>query len=354
MNTSRKYKNSGKVFGLDLDSLYHTMGLYEWNNHSGQGYMDLEGKPSDSTVLFVLSQFERFNVPVFPLLNELIDHCYSKVVEVIDFWEPYALFWGLTDIVATEDWRFSVYTVGGDETNPEYLETFKLEPGQGMKAFNELMGMPGLSPVPYGLGDFIEDQLFCDGDVDTESFWHFLSDELRCEIFEVCNDDLDLVKNYFKLGAWASFMWFLSPEAQPFLYSYNQIMSATMQYGESILYEGYPYTPENYRREDRAIHSCSRCGVQSWCVESVLEVEGTVSVCEGCLNGELDTGLPYVCGTKFCKWQACPNHPNHMADQGSMNGAQRRYGQLNAMARGNDFVKQQMLADAEERRRLIK
>ena len=112
---------------------------------------------------FIESQFKRFNVPLPPF--DLIRDGAWEATVAVNNWEPYAFFYGHTDVVLSEEWQTCTFEILDDdnkpvELDPENLETYKLIPNNDQRFFDYVMANPGLNNMstivlnPDGSRDF--------------------------------------------------------------------------------------------------------------------------------------------------------------------------------------------------------
>lgn len=325
----------------DLGGKDYTFKEYQFEeavNNSGVGVMGLnEGVPYEC-MNFVRSQFERFRVPVTERVWGLIENGAQYGLCFIDYDMPYALYWGLSDVEMTDDWRnysfhlFDSKDSIGYEANPEYLETFTYVPGQSDRVFQHIMANPSLKDIPE-FGEELYDRL------DEYLAWSCpeLVSEYLPAVEEMFGEEsaAENARAYFEMAAWAAIAWICGPYSREYRKDANLIFDVCEKYGEAILYEGQVIAPANYRRVNRAPESCHRCGINSWCTESTLEGDTVVLICEACQNGSLPRLTELSCGTKVsCKYTGCPHHPLHYRGAGAFREAMNKHGQLNAVARG--------------------
>lgn len=311
--------------------------LYDWCMESGQGFMAMDwDPPPESCSRFILSQFERFNAPFPEELFPILKISSQAVLHWIDFLDPYLLYWDTTDICLTSDWEFTTFIIDGSEIDPCEVETFTLNPGTSESTFHHCMSHPGLESLPNGMGEEIKELML--GGYNNEEIWGAMDAETDNALREVCTfngvTDNDMMENYFNLAAWATFCWLMTPEGMALMAEHNCVMEAVYAYGECIIHEGYVYGPDQYQKIERPPKTCGQCGVNSWCVEEILEDRGLSFMCESCINEGMPPLGPFMCATKFCKWTKCPHHPNFAESQSHMGGFHRKYGQLNGMAQG--------------------
>jgi len=327
--------------------------IYDWVSNGGEGLMGLHlTSVPDAAIDFAVSQYARFNVPVNGELIEVISSSISKAFFLVDYWNPYTLLHGISDVNCTNDWADHTYEVyNGNEFNghsseadPEVLETFTYVPGQAEEFFNYCLSHPGIDGMPYGVGHDLRGVLF----EHDQEIWEDLSPEAEKELYRVCSVenaegkivvDRNRLDAYIELAAWAGFLWIAGPLGRAFRMSHHEIMDCAATYGECILSSGCIIPPTHYRRIPRPPRSCYRCGVQTWCVEPTQVDESSCFICEHCLYGTLPNFGGANCGTKFCKFSVCPNHPLHHMGQAGVTESLRTSGQLMAVARGDAFTK---------------
>ncbi len=329
--------------------------IFDWVSNSGSGLMGVRfGEVPEGAIDFAIQQYARFNVPVNALLVEVIRLGISSAIYLVDFFNPYSLLHGVSDVNATDEWASHTFQIfdgiefGGTskEADPEVLETFAYVPGQAEEFFNYCLSRPGLDAMPYGIGCSLREILF---DLD-EEIWDGMTSEVEKELKEACREDLpdgtsvvnkDRMHAYIELAAWAGFLWIAGPLGRAFRMSNHEIMDCAMTYGECILSTGSIIPPTNYRKLPRPPRSCYKCGMQTWCVENTQVDESFTYVCEACLNFDFPKFGGANCGTKFCKLSACIHHPFHYLGSEGMFSAMRQSGQLMAVARGDAITRLQ-------------
>ena len=310
----------------------------DWVNNSGYGLMNFNfGDVPDRCVDFCLEQYLRFRVPYSERIHEVIVAGASAAFHFVDYWNPYAMFRGVSDVNMTFDWSTHTYLIHGfdrgsslkKEADPQQLETFAAVPGQAEAVFNEMIMKPGLKALPYSMGGEIAEIL--EGH-NGEECWDSISTEADLALRELCRGDKRSMFAYFELAAWASFIWLVGPYGRWYRAERHEIMGTAMQHGECILLEGTIISPEYYTKVARPPKSCHRCGIQTWCVEPSMTGRDTLYICEACLNFDMPKFGFANCGAKYCKDSTCPNHPfAHMGQAGMYETA--RHGQLAQMAR---------------------
>lgn len=316
--------------------------LGEW---SGEGAMSIyDWEPSEPTIQFVLSQFDRFNIPFTEELLPLIDVCYSALLYYLNHYDPYFVYLGLTEVQVTDHWKNFSYCLTGHlgmstELPANRVETYRLYPGNDELIFNDLMSKPGLGAIPWCS---MEDELFYEGSY--FDIWRNL-DSAKCHaaLNELCTKEVGGKREFFeerkegyaKLAIWACLMHIISPEMKEFRKKVFPLIGCCYETGECIIYENEIFDSTFYTKQERMPLSCSECGVVSWCVELAQLGNTSRYICESCLNGnEGVEKRPFACGLKMCPVVRCPNHPQH-GDGVSGIGFYRSYGQLNTLGAEN-------------------
>lgn len=315
--------------------LYNNTTLYDWVQNSGVGLGGIECSHDlfdPGIIEFIKSQLDRFSI-IHPPLEMMLETAF-RVLQVIDFGDPYSWFYGTTEVDMSPHWQSFTYEIRDidgkwHEADPENLETFTLVPGQSEEKFFEIMGQPGLESLPFGLGDMIKSEFGDDGSCG-ENVWLTLPDEVKQEILRLGNVDA-----YFNLIIWASVAWFFGPPGKDFR-AYNPIYEACFAHGECVLYKGFVYAREDYRKVLRPPQSCVVCGLDSWCVELVYLDDTNRYICEYHLKGK-GSG-PYTCGTRMCRYVECHHHPYYGQEHALLNYL-RTHGQL-ARIDNENIVKQ--------------
>lgn len=163
--------NTYKIIGKDLQDkhMHRDNPLADWINNGGYGYglfeTDERNMPRAEIQDFILSQFERFNVPFPPA--EVIDIGINVAFHHISSWDPYYMFaYNMTEVDITNGWMVNTYKITQDngkliELDTDDLETFVACPGQDIQSFNHYMNAPGLTNIPDG--EFIDSHLCGEG-----------------------------------------------------------------------------------------------------------------------------------------------------------------------------------------------
>jgi len=325
--------------------------LWEWINSSGQGVMGFEfGSIPDECFNFCLTQYARFGVPMSPELHEVITVGGSASFYFADVIDPYALFEGVSDVNMTQDWAYVAYKIFDPrfpdkrsyEPRGEQVETFVFMPGQAEEKFNFHMARPGLDALPEHHGFGIRDVLSGDYRGD-EGIFESVSNAGEAAIIEACTVvgpdgapivDQRRVESYFELAAWAAYLWLIGPESRDWRMYRHEVMQTAINYGECLIVDHEFISPKYYSKFDRPPQSCYLCGVQSWCVEHTQIMNHTGFICEACSNFDMPKSGVTNCGTKFCTFSPCPNHPyHHLGEKGAF-AATREKGYLLDVARG--------------------
>jgi hypothetical protein len=269
---------------------------------------------------FMISQFIRFNVAL--PRPDLLIWCWEMAFYYIDQYDPYLFFWGMSDVIKTEDNYYYQYALrdGDDrwyEVEADELETFAQWSGFEGR-FQDIYNTPGLSEYFDGVEDFLQNHI---ADVASDPHGYPQEDKFYRQYGKHAYD-------YIHLGLWAAIVWMISPEAGWWRHKFHPIFQMCYDYGECIIHTWTFYEPTEYRKLNRPAHSCVQCGIQEYCVElSQVDrpgVNGTYFMCENCLHPK-----PFgenFCGSRECEKFSCPNHPNK--NQSSLVASDRRYGKL--------------------------
>ena len=362
--------------------------LWDWISNTGTGIWRFSyGDLPDGCFNFVIEQFARFNVPFPESVAEVAIAGASAAFYVCDSVYPYGLFSGTSDVDVTDDWGKHAYELlpwddgrhAATEADVENLESFAFMPGQCEKMFNYMMSHPGLQAIPSQVGDhideIIENQLngeevfdaitaetdhalraLCFGPVEEtlfvcaaghsnikdnvargeQSIWcpHYDCPESAQRRDSVMVEKVDQQKflNYFKLAAWAGFVWLAGPLGREYRRENIMVFDECLEHGECILIDGTIIGPQYYRKTSRPPKACHVCHVQAWCIELTVAGDTSVFICEGCLNGDFPRSSIVTCGTKLCRDTDCHHHPLFNTGSGATFTAAARYGQLGAMA----------------------
>lgn len=314
---------------------------------------------------FVVEQYNRFRFPHVGMSKYLHIVAPAMIIDLVDYDDPYLMLWDASDVTMTHDWETYTYEVTEDkevywELDPERLETFRYIPYQADEFFNKHMAMPGLDAFPSWLGGTIKayvDQVLAQGFSAGSYYLHNIPtpndvyDDLSKRILN--EDGLtneSRVNAYFDLALWASTLWIFGPLGRDYRMSTSDIMEVCLTDGECIVYDGEAISPEFYRKTDRPIRSCYKCGIGGWCVELSMDDNATCRyICEGCLSRGMKPRNGATCGTKFCKYFECPHNAYYNAGQGAVRDVMRTHGQL----AGRAAAKKEALLQATEQKRLL-
>jgi hypothetical protein len=318
--------------------------VWDWVNQSNVGYMRFTfGNLPDGCYDFCMEQLRRFRVPPGEYLDGVVTVGGSATFYVLDVVEPYAMFHGVSDVDVTGEWANTTYKIfdprapdrsSSEPNSPEDIESFSYVPGQAEETFNSLINNPGLNIIPNNTGEVIRDVL---GGYHGETGFHQLTTEHQIEIDRVCTTaergvdetQRDLI---FELAAWAAYVWLVGPLGRDYRINHHDIMNAAIIDGECIAYNYMIIPARYYTKIDRPPMSC-RCGVQVWCVESTQVGNHRGFICEACLNYDMPKSSYATCGTKFCMFTPCPNHPYHSYGTAGIAKAYNEKGQLVARVR---------------------
>lgn len=296
-------------------------------------------------VEFIHQQYKRYRIPLTHDIEEYMPVLAGALsLELVDYYDPYSLFWDFSDVSYTNEWLNYAYDIrlaGGSivECEPELIETYRFIPGQAEWFFNEHIVKPGLKSLPPELRslppdvirDYQEGHHYPHGLYFNHAFP--CNEEVNDMLDKAClNEDgsVNLAKQwaYWDISMWSGMMWLLGPLSRDFRANYSEITECALQYGECIIYDGVVVNPTNYRRHERQVQSCYKCGISAWCTEQTMDSDGVMRlICEGCLS----KGMPRLpgtsCGTKFCRYWECPHNANYM-DRNAMRGEMNKHGQL--------------------------
>jgi len=289
---------------------------------------------------FCLEQYQRFNIPMPEEIHEVIHIGGHATFSYVDYINPYALFYGTSDVNMTEEWSEYTYEIYDEyykktfEASPEGLETFRADLQQGEEVFIDILGKPGLEALPGGIGGEISD-VINGGYYSDESCFDRCEPKTKEYLKALCSAngviDHNRIEAYFNLAAWASYAWIIGPLSRRFRMDRHHVFAEVLQYGEAILSDGCVIPPANYRRLVRPPLSCHECGVTTWCIELVVVDGGTRYICEHCASeGMPPLGLA-TCGSRHCLLSNCQHHP--MCGLG-FQAASRKYGQLSNATKG--------------------
>jgi len=319
----------------------HQDQLWDWVNNSNQGVMGFDGTVPEECFTFCLEQYARFGIHVPKEIYGAILEAASRVFYLVDIFDPYILFYGISDVNLTSDWSEYTYEVIDTnniyEANPEYFETYQCDLEQCDRIFNDILSKPALEALPFGLGANIEDML--EGEMSGESCFDVIDQEIREHMKGLCLDPDGTVNwtkmhAYLRLAAWASFAWLAGPLSRDYRIINHEIFSTALRHGEAIMVDGCVISPRNYRKLSRPPLSCYKCGIASWCTEMTMVDGSTRYICEHCLSEGMPPSKLSTCGSKRCLLSQCPHHPYHHMGAAGLRYTMREHGQLRAAADG--------------------
>jgi hypothetical protein len=306
---------------------------------------------------FIKSQFDRFKIPHEPTLIEIAEGAYRTVLWTFGMRDPYSLFFGISDVNMTHDWKNWTFELMDDkrfvaELHPEKIETYAYVPGQAEAVFNECLSKPGLAALPNYLGMMLGEAI--DGEFWGEDPFEEYSPLTKECLNRLCTlpdgaVDKSRIRAYMELVHWAAMIWFIGPLGRDIRRGCHTIIDVTMEFGESILSECSVYGPDVYRKVSRPPMSCMHCGISAWCVEMTCVSGGAKYICEHCATIDMPRMQDTTCGTKWCKFSQCAYHRYHGMADADLN-TMRGTGQMHHMA-GNARSVAPVLG--EEKRRAI-
>lgn len=313
----------------------HRQSLHDMVENNGCGYTGLTECPElpDDCFTFVKSQFARFNVPFPEEVWQIYERAVQAVCYYIDYTDPYSILLNLSDISFTDHWQKFTYEFRGDnapeEGDPEQIETFAFVPGQAEHWFNHMLANPGLQAIPHDIGKGIEMEVECWLENVQEEWQEWEP------IVQICAGN---IKPYMELASWAIFVWIIGPMGRDWRMDTNALFDACITHGEAVLHEGTVIGPRDFKKVQRPPQSCHTCSLDAWCTE-IIEVDGVSRyICEYCLNGGRALYPEANCGSRICKYVACPRHPLYSRNDptNALYGMMRQQGGL----LGNDSSRQ--------------
>ena len=303
--------------------------LCSWTEDCGTGIMGIEGSADlpDECYEFIRTQFARFGVPLpEPLDTEIPEALAYQTMFYLDYHSPYVPLIELSDVEFTNEWCSYTYEIldpegkqAPVEADPEKLETFRFVPGQCERWFEYFMSHPGLKALPGRIGQELTDMLSGDYYGDRGVATEQLTERGHAMLVEICTSvdpntqkevfNQDMWDTYTELAGWATFVWFMGPPGREYRYAMHDVFHWCLEKGECVIYDRTTLGPDQYRQVQRMPQSCAKCSLDSWCVELTL-IEGTARyLCEVCLNGRAPMFSQANCGSRMCKYIACPYHP---------------------------------------------
>ena len=258
--------------------------MYDW-----EGIFSEQTNIPQEMMTFIEEQHKRFNVALPP--EEVIRYTIEYTYTALTRWDPYSWFSGITDVECTQSWMdhtYEIMNLDGEkvEVDPEELETFRIFPGRDLTSFNDAITNPGLGNLPCGIGSLIDE--FLDGECTSgESVMGCLSPHAAYTLREMSHNNPDTVKAHVHLIAWSAACWMIGPMGKEYRRDICHIFDTCYEYGECIVFQGYVYSPNEYKVVNRAPRSCVICGLDSWCVEMVHLDGMTRYICEHHVNPTL-------------------------------------------------------------------
>jgi hypothetical protein len=300
---------------------YREASLHDHLNNCGEGLMALRwiGDLPDDLISFCKQFYQLVKVEEPP--EDVIRYGAWATYYAIDIMDPYALFCGFSDVDCSDDWCEFAYEVSDldgkvhEITDPEYLESFVHNPGQDQKRFTEALNrmyqpdFKGIDEMPFDMSMFVQEWW------DNEDPLKMLDDTSKAWLGDKKYDE---VRPFFDLASWATWLWFTGPYGRDFRTQHHPIFNAvlTSKRGEAIVYEGGIFGGDDYTKLPRKPQSCVTCGLDAWCVEMV-HIKGTSRfMCEHHVNGKLPLYGSANCGSRVCKFVACP----YNSEYGKANG----------------------------------
>ena len=308
--------------------------------------MGYDGTVPEECMEFCFEQYARFGIPAPREIADIVSVGASYSFYHCDVHDPYALFWGASDVILTDEWSKYTFEIKDDgrtyEASPEYFETFRYVPDQCEEAFQHLMSHPGAESLPNNLGYDIDD--YINGEYTGESAYQITDPDALEVVKQLCTMsdgvvDWTRIRAYYKLAAWAGFAWLAGPPGRIYRMDYHGIFRTAIQYGEAILLDGSVIAPDSYRRLDRPPISCHVCGISAWCTELTMSEGSTRYICEHCNSEGMPPIFMATCGAKRCMLAHCLHHPSHSMGVGGMHHAYRNHGQLVDVAKGNTVIR---------------
>lgn len=328
------------------DRMSQLVTMLDWEN--GAIFDSSVGVPK-AAVDFVDQQFARFGIPMPQKLWPLKALGPALAIHLVDYSDPYMLFWEYSDVCCNPEWCQNTYEISTSrgkkfEADPTDLETFHVDFNQGNEFFNKHIAMPGVKAFPEHLSSSVDEgmELFL-----SDQYWPAVLNlvqgypdlkQLKHDVMMECIERGDMnhkkFKAYFDLSMWAGILWLFGPYSREWRRENSEIYHAAFNYAEFILYEQQIYIPSEYVKIPRSPNSCYKCGIDAWCVENTLDHSGTArSICEGCMTKGMPRIATTTCGTKFCKYYECHHNAWHQHGAGGLKDMMRQHGQLTSKMR---------------------
>lgn len=281
---------------------------------------------------------------------------FSQVWTYLNYVDPYVLFTrGLSDVCISPDWAENTYEItkfihhGARsilyEPDPEEVESYSINLGEGEWAFQEFLKSPtlvymeALEQPKHFLHDIaITLQENVQQELDEVGLAELLLPHQEKALRAACSYrnekgikvlDIRRIELYFEFAAWASLVWVLSPLSRDWRCDHNELFDAVLNDGEALLIGHGVYTRGSYRKIPRPPQSCRQCGIQSWCLSNLLHGHSLALLCESCVTEGLPVLPPANCGTRLCRLPQCKHHPFNIFDPNMrLHETMRKTGQL--------------------------
>ena len=310
------------------------------SNNGSFGILEYYGvgrESNEACFIYMMEQFQRFGIRPIPQ-DDLLSYCWTTALYYIDTYDPYLMFDGLTDVIKTKEayyYQYSYFNEDEDrwyDVKGDYIETFRYW-ADGSKNWHYVNTQPGLKKHFPALYDYFE-----------EHFVFLNADQFDAEFYA---EERALIKKYgptttdlIHLGIWAAVMWMCAPMAESVEWRehYHPIYNFCYQDGACLVLEGMHFVgPSHYKRHERPVNSCAKCGIQDWCVEIVDMKTSVELLCEHCVSGG-ERFPSRVCGRRMCETTSCQNHPFFKDDEAKtklrMLAAAKRFGPLRTLENG--------------------
>lgn len=292
--------------------------LYDWTSEGNRGiigYQCMEQLPDDM-IEFCYEQFKRFGIEMPRAWDDVVRAGAWATFMYVDVDYPYALM-ELSNIKISDiQYLYSIDIVDpkipgwAEEAKADQLEIFEPNIGHDEDFFNAAYMSPGLRNIPgYRDGERVEEILYDYGMVD------LVPDHIKTELLKRTGGENDTFRAYFELAAWASLLWMSGPLGRRWRVEQHDAFWLCETQGLAVLYEMNFLLNTHYKILKRAPKTCCICGLDSYCVDMVFLEGSHRFICEKHFNPEVVHRMAN-CGTRFCKYVECFNHPMYGQDGG--------------------------------------
>lgn len=328
--------------GPSKDKDYHEekYTLYDWAMEGNRGIIGHEHPDQlpDEMIEFCLEQYKRFGIQEANKWEDVVRAGAWASFLYVDVDYPYALMETSSIQMSNIQYLYGIDIVDpkiqgwAEEADVDKLEIFEPSPGRDRAFFDAAYLNPGLEHLPgYPDGRRIQEIIY---DYD---MYHYVPDEVVKDLAARTGGvDSDSFKAYFELAAWAAFIWMVGPLGSRWRVEQHDAFWLCETQGLAVLYEMCFLANTHYKILKRAPKTCCVCGLDSYCVDVVFLEGAHRYICEKHFNPEVTHGRAN-CGSRFCKYVECFNHPLYGAT-GGLNQVLRSGGMLTQRLQSNQML----------------